>query len=66
MPAIKTTQYRVDAKPFETELDARTAVMQYCGEVENLPSGSFNLRQYQGDGFYVLVDIGDGSFNLRH
>ena len=60
---ITTTQHRVDAVPFATVVDAHAAVMQYCGEIENLPAGAFSVRgRYSGSTFPVLVDIGDSCF----
>lgn len=62
MPKISTTQYRTDATSFPDELSARAAVMQYCGEIEDLPASAFNMREYRGEGFFVLTDIGNGCF----
>ena len=62
MTPITTTQYRVDAVPFASELDVSVAVMEYCGEVENLPAAAFQTRSYTNEGLFVLIDIGNGCF----
>lgn len=53
---VTTAFYRVDANPFNSELDVQTAIMEYA--VSN-PDDVYSIRQYT-DGYYVLVLLASG------
>jgi len=55
---LTTCRYRVDAKPWDTETDARAAIMEY---LMSHPSDQCSMREYRGDGIYVYVTGGGGS-----
>jgi len=49
---LTTRRQRVEATGFETEVDARAAIMEHT--VSN-PDDDYSLRVYTGEGVYVLV-----------
>ena len=71
---LHLVRFRSDAKPWDDELDARCAIYQHVAErkergdfdpkdypkVDGAPdiSRDYQMRDYRGDGFYVLVGGG--------
>jgi len=55
---LTTTQYRVDAVPFASELDALCAIMEFKPTAH--ADDDYSIRNYVGEGFYVLVMFAAG------
>lgn len=55
MSALTTTHYRVDALPFETELEAQAAIL-----IHKDPDVARCTVRHYAEGYYVLVQFGNG------
>jgi len=54
---LTLTQYRVDATGFQTRAEAEAAMAKH--KAYN-PDDIYSVRQYRGEGFFVLVQFSNG------